>query len=131
MAESKQEKPISSYHYGVVVSPMAGKMQEYDAPIGELLRRAALWRYTAIVLLGVSVLLAFLLLGSIKRDKPAVAFAGVEHHGDQIITAGWLKRVDKLPQKLTGQQIQALLASKLNVKQVRVLPQLRINAAKQ
>ena len=121
MAESKTDKAVSSYNYGLVVSPMAGPNQECDVYLGEFLRRAAFWRYTTVILLGVSIFLAFFLILSVFNNAPIVNFAGIEAHGDRVIVLGKLQKVDSFPNTIHLDQMKRVLKKELSVNRI-VMP---------
>ena len=93
MNELTPERAARHYRYGSVKTPFARPEQHYDRPLGELVRKAAIWRRWCLSLLGVGVLLMLLLVLIAALPQQQVFFAGVTPQQGQLRVFGQLQQV--------------------------------------
>ena len=118
MAKSKSEKTILSYNYGAVMNPMLAQGQHFDRPIGELLRKTAIWRYTTLFLLALGLFLTVILMLAASNSAQTVYFAGVSKYDGKLLVAGKLTKTVSFADAVKRQQLEASLLKRLKVSKV-------------
>lgn len=93
MNEFSPERTARSYRYGAVRTPFSLPEQQYDAPLGELVRKARLWRTWCLSLLGLGALLILALVLMAALPQQQVFFAGVTPQNGQLAIFGKLQQV--------------------------------------